>query len=249
LQSLEKSKVRKYLGLTAIEGEKEIEMAMVAGIEFQTIFFLKELANNDLLIKIERKYPGAEFISLSKDLFTKISYRESTGGFLVVAKTLVKTLETLKLPKNPLILIIEAVEKPGNLGAILRTADAANVDAVVCCNLPSDVYNPNVIRSSLGTVFTVPLAIANNAETMAWLKQHKIVTYCTNLHKAKDYHLQNYTQGCAIVMGTEASGVSSEWINFANQNIKIPMLGKIDSINVSVATAIVVYEAKRQRGF
>lgn len=245
---MEKSKTRKQLGLTAIEGEKEIEMAMAANVPFDSIFFLQEIANPEILKLIEKKYPQVEFISLSKDLFSKISYRETTGGLMAIAKPKLNTLGDLKLPKNPLVLIIEAVEKPGNLGAILRTADAANIDAVICCNLPSDIYNPNVIRSSLGTVFTVPLSIANNTETMQWLKKNKFTTYCSNLHKATDYFAQNYTKASAIVVGTEATGVSNEWIAFADANVKIPMLGKIDSMNVSVAAAIMVYEAIRQRG-
>jgi len=223
-------------------------MAIAAQVPFETIFYLKEIANPIFLRTIEKQYPNAEFISLSKELFAKITYRETTGGVMVIAKPKTTNLQDLKLPKNPFILIIEAVEKPGNLGAILRTADAANVDAVICCNLPSDIYNPNVIRSSLGTVFTVPLAIANNQETMRWLKQNKIKTYCSNLHKATNYFTQNYTKASAIVLGTEATGVSKEWINFADANVKIPMLGKIDSMNVSVAAAIMVYEAIRQRG-
>lgn len=222
-------------------------MAMGAGMEFTTLFFQKEIADQDLIHQIAKKYPGIELITLSKDLFAKISYRETTGGMIALVKTKANGLSEIKLPKNPLVLIIEAVEKPGNLGAILRTADAANVDAVICCHLPTDIYNPNIIRSSLGTVFTVPLAIADNRETMQWLKLNKIQTFCTNLEKAKEYHLQDYTGATAIVLGTEATGVSKDWIEFADANIKIPMLGKIDSMNVSVATAIIIYEARRQR--
>ncbi len=247
MQSLEKSKTRKQFGLTAIEGEKEIEMAMAANVPFETIFYLKEIANTQVLKQIEKQYPKVEFISLSKELFAKISYRETTGGLMAIAKPKINQLENLKLPKNPLVLVIEAVEKPGNLGAILRTADAANIDAVICCNLPSDIYSPNIIRSSLGTVFTVPLAIASNAATMQWLKNHKFTTYCSNLHKASNYFEHNYTKATALIVGTEATGVSSEWIAFADANVKIPMLGKIDSMNVSVAAAIMVYEAVRQR--
>jgi TrmH family RNA methyltransferase len=153
------------------------------------------------------------------------------------------------LPENPLVLIIEGVEKPGNLGAILRTADAAKIDAVICCEMATDLYNPNVIRASLGTVFTVPIAISNNKETMQWLKDNNITTFCTNLHKANEYHVQDYKKPCAIVVGTESTGVSDEWINFSETNIKIPMLGHIDSMNVSVAAAIIIFEAKRQRLF
>lgn len=249
MQSLEKAKFRKSLGITAIEGEKEIEMAMSAKISLETLFFQNDIVNTEFLNQIKKQYPKIELLALTKDLFSKISYRETTGGLIAIAKTKKNQLMDLSLPQNPIILIIEGVEKPGNLGAILRTADAAKVDAVICCEIPTDLYNPNVIRASLGTVFTVPIAVSNNIETMQWLKSNQIKTYCTNLHKAKDYHLQNYKGPCAIVLGTEATGVSDEWINFSETNIKIPMLGKIDSMNVSVAAAIVVYEAKRQREF
>ncbi|MES2618789.1 MAG: RNA methyltransferase [Bacteroidota bacterium] len=247
MQSLEKSKTRKTLGITAVEGEKEIEMAMAAGMDFQMVFYQKEIADTSFLNQIDKQYPQVEFINLSRDLFAKLTYRETTGGMIAVIKTKTNLLKDLKLPENPLVLIIEAVEKPGNLGAILRTADAAKVDAVICCHLPTDIYNPNIIRASLGTVFTVPLATTGNDETMEWLKAKKITTYCTNLHKAEAYYQKDYNKGCAIVMGTEATGVSDAWIQFADANIKIPMLGKIDSMNVSVAAAIVVYEARRQR--
>lgn len=232
-----------------MEGRKEVEMALAAGNEFNSVYYIDGLADHDLLQLIRKKYPRIDIVELSTELFGKISYRETTGGLIAVVATKALKLSDLKLSDKPLILVLEAVEKPGNLGAILRTADAAAVDAVICCNIPSDIYNPNAVRSSLGTVFTVPLVVASNEETMAWLRLNKISTYCTNLHKAKDYHLQDYRGPSAIVLGTEATGVSNEWADFAGQNVKIPMLGKIDSMNVSVATAIMVYEAKRQRDF
>jgi TrmH family RNA methyltransferase len=235
--------------MASVEGEKEIEMAMLSGLEFHSVFFVKDLVNPGLVKALESRNQQMEVIELDKDLFAKISYRETTVGMIGIVKTRSLKLDDIKLPKDPLLLIVEAVEKPGNLGAILRTADAAAIDAVICCGIPTDIYNPNVVRSSLGTVFTVPLAVAGNQETMDWLKKNGIKTYCTNLEGAEDYHLQDYTGGCAIVVGTEATGVSEEWIQFASRNVKIPMLGKIDSMNVSVASAIMLYEAKRQRNF
>jgi len=235
--------------MTAIEGEKEIEMAITANAQLETLFFQNDLANTIFLNQIEKQYPNIELFALSKELFSKISYRETTGGLIAIAKSKRNELNDLKLPPNPLILIIEGVEKPGNLGAMFRTADAAKIDAVICCEIPTDLYNPNVIRASLGTVFTVPIAMSSSQDAMQWLKLNRIKTFCTNLHKAEDYHLQNYKGASAIVLGTEATGVSDEWINFSESNIKIPMLGKIDSMNVSVAAAIIIYEAKRQRLF
>ncbi len=249
MQSLRNSRIRKELQLAPVEGEKEIETALQSGVEFQSLFFMKELANEQLIVQLLKQAPDLELIELDKDLFAKISYRETTGGTIAVVKTPKLSLDRIKLSKAPLVLIVEAVEKPGNLGAILRTADAAGIDAVICCNLATDIFNPNVIRSSLGTIFTVPLAVVDNEEAMAWLKMHQITSYCTNLHKASSYHLHDYTKGAAIIVGTEATGVSQAWIDFSDHNVKIPMLGTIDSMNVSVASAIMIYEAKRQRGF
>jgi TrmH family RNA methyltransferase len=148
-----------------------------------------------------------------------------------------------------LILILEGVEKPGNLGAILRTADAAGIDAVIICDPQTDFYNPNVIRSSIGCVFTKQLASATSAETIEWLRQKKVNIYCTYLQASKPYHTIDYTKPSAIVMGTESTGLSEIWVENSNANIIIPMQGKIDSMNVSTAAAVVVFEAKRQRGF
>ncbi len=249
LLSLEKSKNRKELGLALVEGEKEIEMALESHNEFQSVFFESNIANPLLIKKIQKLHPKIEWFELSNDLFSKLSYRESSGGIIAIIKPQKRSLESMSFNKNPLILIVEGVEKPGNLGAILRTADACGADAVICCHLPTDLYNPNIIRSSLGTVFTVPVILANNSETQDWLKKHQIKSYCTDLNFASNYHEMNYENACAIIVGTEATGVSEEWLNFCDQKIKIPMLGKIDSMNVSVAAAIILFEAKRQRGF
>lgn len=182
-------------------------------------------------------------------MFDKIAVRESTGGILAVAEQKAHRLDDIVLSKSPLLLILEGVEKPGNLGAILRTADAAGVDAVVICDPQTDFYNPNVIRSSVGCVFTKQIASATSEETITWLKKNNINMFCTYLKASHPYHEIDYTQSCAIVMGTEATGLSDIWVKNATANIIIPMLGKIDSMNVSNAAAVVVYEAMRQRGF
>jgi TrmH family RNA methyltransferase len=148
-----------------------------------------------------------------------------------------------------LVLILEGVEKPGNLGAVLRTADAAAVDAVIICDPQTDFYNPNVIRSSVGCIFTNQLAAASSEETIEWLRKNNIAIFCTYLKASKSYHLTDFTQPSAIVMGTEATGLSDVWVKNSTANIIIPMLGKIDSMNVSNAAAVVVYEAMRQREF
>jgi TrmH family RNA methyltransferase len=158
-------------------------------------------------------------------------------------------LENLALSKNPLLLILEAVEKPGNLGAVLRTADAAGIDAVIICDQLVDFYNPNVIRSSVGCVFTNQIASAPSEHAIEWLKKNKINVYCTYLKASKPYYEIDYTHPAAIVMGTESQGLSNKWIENAEANIIIPMRGKIDSMNVSTAAAVVIFEAARQRGF
>ena len=158
-------------------------------------------------------------------------------------------LSDLKLSKNPLILIAEAPEKPGNIGALLRTADAANLDAVIIANPKSDLYNPNIVRSSVGCLFTNQIATGTTSEIIGFLKERKINFYCATLQNSTSYHTQDYTTPTALVVGTEATGLTEQWRKEATQNIIIPMQGEIDSMNVSVAAAILIFEAKRQRGF
>jgi TrmH family RNA methyltransferase len=143
--------------------------------------------------------------------------------------------------------VIDGVEKPGNIGAIFRTAEAAGVDAVICCDIPGDLFNPNTIRASLGTIFSIPIVMASGDEVRVWLKSKKIKCFCSYLHKSNDYSVEDYTGATAIVMGTESVGISQEWLDFSDQVIKIPMRGKIDSMNVSVAAAVLIFEAIRQR--
>jgi TrmH family RNA methyltransferase len=211
------------------------------------LFFCEEIVSNQNLPKnlgTER-----QLIPVSKEVFDKIAVRENSGGVIAVAEMRVNELSQLKLKANPLLLIIESVEKPGNLGALLRTADAAGADAVICCDTQTDFYNPNVIRSSIGCVFTNQIASATSEETINWLKKNGVNIFCTYLDAAKPYYEIDFTQPSAIVMGTEATGISDLWVKNANANIIIPMQGKIDSMNVSTAAAVVIFEAKRQRGF
>ena len=158
-------------------------------------------------------------------------------------------MSDLKLSKNPLILVGESLEKPGNVGAILRTADAANIDAVIIANPKSDLYNPNIVRSSVGCLFTNQIATGTTSEIIGFLKERKINFYCATLQNSTSYHTQDYTTPTALVVGTEATGLTEQWRKEATQNIIIPMQGEIDSMNVSVAAAILIFEAKRQRGF
>jgi len=247
LLALEKPRERRKQGLFIIEGKKEIGMALNAGYKIGNLFFCDEMIS---LQEIEDLNADNKLIiPISKDVFDKIAVRENSGGVLAVAEQKAHHLSQLKLSPTPLLLILESVEKPGNLGAILRTADAAGVDAVIICDPQTDFYNPNVIRSSIGCVFSTQIASASSEETIKWLREKNISVYCTYLKASKQYHLVDYTKPSAIVMGTEATGLSDIWVSHADSNIIIPMHGKIDSMNVSTAAAVVVFEAKRQRGF
>jgi TrmH family RNA methyltransferase len=242
----EKAKTRKQSGSFLIEGKREIEIAMKGGYEMETILFLPELISETEANKLSK---STELIEISKDVFQKLAYRDTTEGILAVAKTKSLKLSDLKLSKNPLIIVAEAPEKPGNIGALLRTADAANLDAVIIANPKSDLYNPNIVRSSVGCLFTNQIATGTTSEIINFLKAQKINIYCATLQNSTSYHTQNYTSPTALVVGTEATGLTQEWREAATQNIIIPMQGEIDSMNVSVAAAILIFEAKRQRGF
>jgi RNA methyltransferase, TrmH family len=247
LLSLEKPRERKKSGLFIVEGKKEIAMALSAGYKIGNLFYCPEILPENELISL-----GASeklVIPVSKDVFDKIAVRENSGGVLAVAEQKAHRLAQVILSPNPLLLILESVEKPGNLGAILRTADAAGIDAVIICDPQTDFYNPNVIRSSIGCLFTTQLASATSEETISWLQKNNISIFCTYLKASEPYHAVDYQRPTAIVMGTEATGLSDLWVNNADVNIIIPMQGKIDSMNVSTAAAVVVFEAKRQRGF
>jgi RNA methyltransferase, TrmH family len=247
LLALEKPRERRNQQLFIVEGKKEIGYAIEAGYKIGNLFFCDEMVTQADLAELPLQ--DKLLIPISKEVFDKIAIRESTGGMIAVAEQKTHRLAEIKLSSNPLILILEGVEKPGNLGAVLRTADAAGVDAVIICDPQTDFYNPNVIRSSVGCVFTNQLAAATSEETIAWLQENNISISCTYLKASKPYHQIDFTKPTAIVMGTEATGLSDVWVKNSNANIIIPMNGKIDSMNVSNATAVVVYEALRQRGF
>ncbi|MBX2965759.1 MAG: RNA methyltransferase [Cyclobacteriaceae bacterium] len=246
LLTLEKPRERKKQQLFIIEGKKEIGFALEAGYKIGNLFFCDEIISPDDLqqLGLESKL----LIPVSKDVFDKIAVRENSGGVIAVAEMKLHSLNQVRLSKNPLILVLEAVEKPGNLGAMLRTADAAGVDAVIICDPQTDFYNPNVIRSSLGCVFTKQIASATSEETLGWLRKNNITIYCTYLEASNPYNQTDFTKPSAIVMGTESTGLSETWVKNADANIIIPMQGKIDSMNVSTAAAVVVFEARRQRG-
>jgi len=248
VQLKDKSRERKKTGTFLIEGEREISLALKGGYELETVLFYSELFSKEQLDNLTVNEFDA--IEISKDVYQKLAYRDTTEGIIAVAKTKENDLTDLKLDKeNLLVLVAEAPEKPGNIGAILRTADAANVDAVIIANPKSDLYNPNIIRSSVGCVFTNAIATGTTTEIIAFLKANNFNMYCAALQASVNYNTQDYTKPTAIIVGTEATGLSNEWLENATQNIIIPMQGEIDSMNVSVAAGILIFEAKRQRNF
>ncbi|GGD23477.1 TrmH family RNA methyltransferase [Hyunsoonleella pacifica] len=248
VQLRDKSRERKKTGTFLIEGKREIALAIKGNYKLETVLFYPDLCTVEQLSGLINH--EVNIIEISKDVYKKLAYRDTTEGVLAVAKTKVNTLENLKfLTKNPLILVAEAPEKPGNIGALLRTADAANVDAVIIANPKTDLYNPNIIRSSVGCIFTSTIATGSTQEIIDFLHSKNINIYCAALQASVDYHTQNFTKPTAIVVGTEATGLTDEWLGSSAQNIIIPMQGEIDSMNVSVAAGILIFEAKRQRDF
>ncbi len=247
----EKSRERKKQGLFVLEGKKELQLALKGGYQLETVLFYPELISLDEIAAFTQKTsPAPEIIGISKDVYQKIAYRDTTEGIVALGKTKEHSLDTLQFKNdNPLILVAEAPEKPGNIGALLRTADAADLDGVIIANARGDLYNPNIIRSSVGCIFTTKIALGSTAQVLDYLKQHQIAINCAALSASESYTKVDFTQPTAIVVGTEATGLSKEWLQNATQNIIIPMHGQIDSMNVSVSAAILIFEARRQRGF
>ncbi|MCX7862028.1 MAG: RNA methyltransferase [Bacteroidales bacterium] len=238
-------KGRKKHGLFIAEGIKEISMAHMSGFNLHSIFINENFIHKKDIEQFPFK--NSVFYQLDTKLFSKISYREDTEGIIAIFESKYTPLNQLKLSSNPFLIILEAIEKPGNLGAILRTADAVKADAVIVCNPVIDLYNPNVIRSSLGCIFTVPVAISTNEETLIFLKTQKINIFATALQNSSLYYEVNFKEPTALVFGTEAHGLSQFWRKEATAIIRIPMLGKIDSLNVSNSVAVLCYEVLRQR--
>ncbi len=248
VQLKEKSRERKKSGLFLIEGEREITLALKGNYKFESILYYPELFSEAKINNLTNQQINV--IEVSKEVYQKLAYRETTEGIIAVAKTKDLSLKKIAFKKNnPLILVAEAPEKPGNIGALFRTADAANVDAVIIANPKTDIYNPNIIRSSVGCIFTNQIATGSTLEIISFLKESNINIYCAALQTSVEYHTQDYTKPTAIIVGTEAKGLSDEWLDNATQNIIIPMQGEIDSMNVSVAAGILIFEAKRQRNF
>lgn len=242
LKLQEKSRERKNQGLFIVEGTQENELAINGGYEAVEVYICEDIYEANI------KFGNPRRFEITRAIFEKIAYRKSTGGVIGVYKTKSSNLEDLNLPENPLVVVLEAVEKPGNLGAVLRTGDGAKVDAVIVCDETVDFFNPNVIRSSVGTLFTNNIASASKEAVLEFLKERNVQIVSTFLRdETISLYEANFTSGSAIILGTEATGLSGFWADNSDVLIKIPMLGFVDSLNVSNAAAICVYEAVRQR--
>ncbi len=251
-----KSSERKSSGLFVVEGLREMEHCLAAGYEIETAFYCtakmevttrKAFKNNPLANLPNGNAPHFTWVQVTPEVYEKIAYRGSTEGVVAIVKSKTKTLKDLELSEKPLIVVLEGVEKPGNLGAILRSADAVNVDAVIVCDPLTDLYNPNLIRSSVGAAFSVPCVTCTTKECIQFLQDRDIHILTAQLQDSELYYNTDMRGPTAIVMGTEATGLTRAWRKAADAHIRIPMLGKIDSLNVSVSTAVLLYEAVRQR--
>lgn len=246
----DKSRERKKEGLFVLEGQRELELAIKGGYQIQTLLFNESIIPKENIQKqIGSLAHSPSLISVSKEVYQKIAYRETTEGSVAIAKSKTHGLNELHLKDNPLVLVAEAPEKPGNIGALLRTADAANLNAVIIANPKGDMYNPNVIRSSVGCVFTNQIATGTTAEVIDFLRNKNFDIYSAALSASKPYTELDFTKTSAIVVGTESTGLSKEWLDHSTQQMIIPMRGEIDSMNVSVSAAVIIFEALRQRGF
>jgi len=246
----EKPRERRREGQIVIEGVREITLAAHACFTLLTLLHCPDILPEENVTQlISDTRVSCDIIEISREVYNRLAYRKDSGGLIACARPVKKTLTDLKLPTNPLLLVLETVEKPGNLGAILRTADAACLSAVIICDTQTDLYNPNTIRASLGAIFTNQIVVASSTETISWLQESKIAGFATALSGKSWYHEVDFSLPAAIIMGSEATGLSDQWLTSAEVLIKIPMLGKVDSLNVSTSAAIVIFEAMRQRGF
>ena len=245
---LRERRQRDRAGLMLVEGADEIRLALAGGAQPRVLFYCRELSPRgveDLLARAE--HAGAERVEVSAAVFQKLAYRENPDGLVAVVPAARRKLEDLAPGERPLLLVAEAVEKPGNLGALLRSADACAVNGVIVCDPTTDLNNPNVVRSSRGTLFTVPVAEASSAEAIAWLRARRIAIVAATPQASQLYTQADLRGPVAIAVGTEDQGLSPAWLSQADLAVRIPMLGQVNSLNVSTAATLLLYEALRQR--
>ena len=236
----QKSQERRKHGLFVVEGRREVERCIEKGFELDTVFICPEIYGDTW-------HGTGRVIELTPAIYDKVAYRGGTEGVIAEVKMREHTLDSLRLPDDAFVVVLESVEKPGNLGAILRTADAAGVDAVIVCDPLTDLYNPNLMRASTGAFFSVPCVACTSEDCIRFLKQRGIQILTAQLQDSHLYYDINMRRATAIVMGTEATGLTNQWREAADSHIRIPMLGTCDSLNVSVSAAVLMYEAVRQR--
>lgn len=241
----QKSSERRSSGLFVVEGQRELMHCLNAGYEVDTLFICPDISGSDY--RLPKGAEGCRLFEVSKDIYNKIAYRGGTEGVMAEIKTRKSSLNDLALKDNPLIVVLESVEKPGNLGAILRSADASGADAVIVCDPLTDLYNPNLIRSSIGAIFSVPCVACSSEDCISFLKEKGIQILTAQLQDSHLYYDVDMKRGTAIIMGTESTGLTDAWRKAADAHIRIPMLGQLDSLNVSVSAAILLFEAVRQR--
>ena len=236
-------------GLTLIDGARETLRAIQGGATIREAFIEPAVCEDDECRSVVSKLreAGVPLSELGRDAFEKLAYGDRVDGVVAVAETPTHRLEELELPPQPLISVIEGVEKPGNLGAILRTADGAGLDAVIVADSATDLFNPNIIRASIGTVFALPVSVASSGEVLAWLKERSIAIIAARVDASVDYTDADYSGAVAIALGSEARGLAGAWGDVARVSVHVPMLGVADSLNVSATAAVLFYEALRQR--
>ncbi|MEI6970506.1 MAG: RNA methyltransferase [bacterium] len=242
---------RDRAGLLLIEGYREVLRAVNAGVSIKELFFCEKFflgENEPALIRLAGTN-GASLFSVAETPFRKISYRDRPDGLIAISGPVTGSLSSLVLSPSPLLVVAEAIEKPGNLGAILRSADAAGVDGVIVCDGSTDINNPNVVRASTGTLFTVPVVEATTVETLAWLRERKVRIIAATPHATACYSDFDFRTPCAIAVGAEQYGLGKELMEQADERLRIPMAGVADSLNVSTAATLLLFEAARQRGF
>lgn len=245
---LRNARVRKAQDVFILEGVKEIKLAVENNYVFNKIFYCPEIiSENEFNNLFRSKLNEIETYSISKKVFARMVYRDTSGGIVAEVKRKSHLLSNVTLSGNPFVLVIENVEKPGNLGAVIRTADAAGIDTVIFCDSNTDVYNPNIIRASLGCIFNISFAVSDSLETIKWLKNQNVNIVCTSLSGNIPYHNMNYSKPIALVIGSETKGLDQIWLENADKTVFIPMFGQADSLNASVSAAILLYEVLRQR--
>lgn len=244
----QKSAERRKAGLFVVEGAREIDHCVASGYEVAALYRCSDIVGaGSLSPQLDALMASTPTYEVTRAVYEKMAYRGTTEGLMAEIKAKPLSLDDLQLPEDALVVVLERVEKPGNLGAVLRSADASGVDAVIVCDPLTDLYNPNLIRSSIGAVFTVPTVTCTTAECIRYLKAHGITILTAQLQDSDLYYASDMRGATAIVMGTEATGLTNAWREAADAHIRIPMLGRLDSLNVSVSAAILMFEAVRQR--